>query len=388
MYKVLWIDDQHKDSEMVQFAIEADNEGLFLEGYSSFEEGFEALERRPENFDLILLDGLFFEKKGQVSGTEDESGIGMAIAKINELKSHKVFPWFVLSGKDKFTKGENSLLVANKAKCFDKTNPADVVQLFAQMKAAASEQPDAQLKYKYAHLLEVCSEQFLGTEHFVRLFGLIKHVESPDKLVNTEDMLNPIRKIMERMFTSMADRGIIPEAIISNKGWITGASLFLANKHPDYEHLSEIAPPLVSESIHRLLNIIQDASHGDGELRLKVDQYLKNAPSDYFYRSCVYLLFDLLLWFKALMEHNLDKDANKARWQNKGKIENWLTGTVTRIADNGWGTFQPENSDNTISIPPKMVTDYRLNENDSIKVLTRPSSDGTKTYILAISKES
>ncbi|MFN9111889.1 MAG: hypothetical protein ACK5XN_17635 [Bacteroidota bacterium] len=388
MYKVLWIDDQHKDSEMLQFAIEADNEGLFLEGYSSFEEGFEVLERKPEYFDLILLDGLFFEKKGQVSGTEDESGIGMAIARINELKSRKVFPWFVLSGKDKFTKGENSLLKANKARCFDKTNPTDVVQLFADMKAAAREQPDAQLKYKYAHLLEVCSEQFLGTEHFARLIALIKQVESADKLVNTEDLLNPIRKIIERVFTRMAENGIIPQAIIDNKGWINGASKFLANKHQEYEHVSEIAPPLVRESIHRLVNVIQDASHGEGELRLKVDQYLKNASSDYFHRSCVYLLFDLLLWFKAFIESNPDHESNKARWKDKVNSGDWITGTVSRIANDGWGTFQPENSNFPLSILPKMVIEHTLNANDSIKVLTEPSPDGTKTFIVSIRKES
>jgi len=301
MYKVLWIDDQYNDSEMIQFAIEAENEGLFLEGYSSFEEGFEVLESKVEHFDVILLDGLFFEKKGQEVGTEDELGIGMAIAKINELKNRKVFPWFVLSGKDKFTKGENSLLKANKAKCFDKTKPSDVVKLFEEMKLAASQQADAQLKFKYADLLEICSDELLGVEQFPRLFVLIKHIENFDKLVNTEDMLNPIRKIIERMFTIMADRDIIPKAIISNKGWINGASLFLANKHSDYAHVSEFVPPLVSENIHRLLNVIQDASHGEGELRLKVDQYLKNAQSDYMYRSCVYLLFDILLWFKHFM---------------------------------------------------------------------------------------
>jgi len=314
MYKVLWIDDQYKDAEMIQFAIEADNEGLILEGYPSFEEGFDALEKKLEHFDVILLDGLFFEKKDQEAGTEDESGIGMAIAKINELKSRKVFPWFVLSGKDKFTKGENSLLKANKAKCFDKTNPADVVKLFEEMKSAASQQPEAQLKHKYADLLEICFEELLGAEHFSRLFTLIKHIENVQKLSNTEDMLNPIRKIIERMFTRMADREIIPEAIISNKGWINGSSLFLANKHADYEHLAEIIPPLVSENVHRLLNIIQDASHGEGELKLKVDQYLKTAQSDFLYRSSVYLLFDLLLWFKEFMINNPDKDTNKARW--------------------------------------------------------------------------
>jgi hypothetical protein len=387
MYNVLWIDDQFNDPEMTAFAIDADNAGLLLEGYASFEEGFEALERKIDHFDVILLDGLFFEKKGQVVGTEDESGIGMAIAKINELKSRKVFPWFVLSGKDKFTKGENSLLKANKAKCFDKTNHADLVRLFEEMKLAAKQQPEAQLKYKYADLLEICSEELLGSEHFPRLLGLIKDIENKEMLVNTEDMLNPIRKIIERMFLVMAVRGIIPEAIISKKGWINGSSLFLAQKHSDYEYLFEVAPPLISENIHRLVNVIQDASHGEGELRLRVDQYLKNAQSDYFYRSCVYLLFDILIWFKHFMRNNDDINTNKARWNSKISDGDWIAGTVTRIADNGWGTFQPENDYATISIPPTMVSDYQLNENDSIKMITEPSPDGRRTFVKAISRE-
>ena len=339
MFKVLWIDDQYKDAEMIQFAIEADNEGLLLEGYPSFEEGFEALERKQEHFDVILLDGLFFEKKGQEVGTEDESGIGMAIARINELKSKKVFPWFVLSGKDKFTKGENSLLKANKARCFDKTNPSDVVRLFEEMKAAANQQPDAQLKHKYAQLLEVCSDQLLGPEHFSRLFAIIKHIENVEKLANTEDMLNPIRKIIERIFRRMGEQGIIPETIRANKGWINGSSLFLANKHSDYEHLSEITPPLISENIHRLLNIIQDASHGEGELKLKVDQYLKSAQSDYLYRSCVFLLFDLLIWFKEFMDNNGDIDTNKARWvkTNNTLKEEIFIGELRQ--DNEWNYY-------------------------------------------------
>lgn len=387
MYKVLWIDDQYKDPEMIPFNIEAENEGLVLDGYTSFEEGFEALERNLEHYDVILLDGLFFEKKGQEAGTEDESGIGMAIAKINELKAKKFFPWYVLSGKDKFTKGENSLLIANKAMCFDKTNPADIVRLFKEMKSAASEQPDAQLKYKYRDLLETCSSHLIGAENTSRLFTLIRHIENVEKLSNTEDMLNPIRKIIERIFMRMGEKGIIPEAILSNKGWINGSSIFLANRHSDYEHLSEIVPPVISENIHRLLNIIQDASHGDGDLRLKVDQYLKSAKSDYLYRSCIYLLFDLLLWFQDFISANDDNASNKARWKSKLTNGEWISGTVTRIADNGYGTFKPDNSHTTISILPQMVRDNRLNEDLAIKVITEPSSDGTKTYIKEISKE-
>jgi hypothetical protein len=226
----------------------------------------------------------------------------------------------------------------------------------------------------------------LGTEHFSRLFALIKHIENVEKLANTEDMLNPIRKTIERIFRRMAEQGIIPETILANKGWINGSSLFLANKHSDYEHLSEITPPLISENIYRLLNIIQDASHGEGELKLKVDQYLKSAQSDYLYRSCVFLLFDLLLWFKDFMGNNTDVAINKARWKSKVINGDWITGTVIRVAENGWGTFQPDNAHGTISIPPKMVSDNQLNETDSIKIIHEPSPDGTKTYIKAISR--
>jgi hypothetical protein len=317
MYRVLWIDDQFEDPEMIQFAIEAENDGLRLEGYTSFEEGFEALEKNLSLFDVILLDGLFFEKKSQVVGTEDESGLGMAIAKINEFKTKKVFPWFVLSGKDKFTKGENSLLKANRAQCFDKTNPSDVVKLFEQMKTAADNQVDSQLKFKYAAVLDSISDKYLGTSSFSRLFSIIKHIENVERLSNTEDMLNPLRKIVERMFSRLGKLGLIPEQIISNQGWVNGSSHFLSNRHSEYEHLSEFIPSLIGENIHRLLNITHDASHGEGNLKLKADQYIQSANSDYLYRSCIFLVFDILLWFKSFVDKNPDVEINKKLWREK-----------------------------------------------------------------------
>lgn len=320
MYRVLWVDDQHKDAGMIQFVIEAKNNGLILESYSSFEEGFDALERKIEHFDAILLDGLFFEKKGQESGTEDESGIGMAIAKINELKSRKIFPWFVLSGKDKFTKGENSLLKANKANCFDKTNPTDVVKLFEEMKTAARQQPEAQLKDRYHELLEICSDKIIGQAHFSRLFKLVKYVENGTKVEGGEDVLNAVRKIVEGLFNVLAQKQIIPNELVGEKGWINGSSLFLSDKHNDYVIQTEIIPPLVAFNIHRLLDIIQDGSHAYGELKYKVDKYMRDSQSDYFFRSTVFLSFDLLIWFKQFIENNTDKDTNKARWSKKNNV--------------------------------------------------------------------
>ena len=175
---VLWVDDQHDDPEMVPFILEAEGEGLILHGYASYEEAFEQLQDNLHFFDVILLDGLFFERKNQKKGTEDEAGIGMALAKINELKADKFFPWFVLSGKDSFTKEENSILKANKARCFDKTNPKDIVKLLIEIKRAAQNQPDVELKNKYLKVMQVCTPEYIGTKHSSRIFGMIKDLES------------------------------------------------------------------------------------------------------------------------------------------------------------------------------------------------------------------
>ena len=122
MIKVIWFDDQYKDLE--QFKIRAENQGFDLEGYESAEEGIKVLKKKYQAFDLILLDGLFYKNKGQEKGTVSVEGIGNVIREIHELRTKKIFPYFVLSGQDKFTKEENTLLKANSARCYDKKNPA------------------------------------------------------------------------------------------------------------------------------------------------------------------------------------------------------------------------------------------------------------------------
>ena len=393
MYKVLWIDDQHQDDEMIQFLIEAENNGLILEGYASFEEGFEILERNIEQFDVILLDGLFYEKKDQAKGTENVYGLGESINKINELKRKKVFPWFVLSGKDKFTKGDNDLLKANKVRCYDKTNPSDVEELLKTMRNAAKEQTEAELKYKYSDLLEVASDSFLGSDKFSRLFSLIKQVENKETINRTEDMLTPLRKFIENIFDKLSEIGIIPKAVIADIKKSKMSSLFLANKHSEYEHHEEFIPLLISENIHRLLNITNDGSHDYNDSQFKVDSYMKNKGDDNLYRSSVYLLFDILLWFKEFYKNNQDLELNKLKWRTKtisiesDSADNWISGTLIRIAENGFGTFKPDSGNYELSILPKDVNRYELKLDDKIEVTTKPSPDGEKTFIDKIRKD-
>ena len=371
MYRVLWIDDEHSDEELIPFIIEAKQKGFYLNGFPSYKEGFQVLEKNLELYDVILLDGMFFEKKDQEIGTEDESGIGMAIRKINQLSSKKAFPWFVLSGKDKFTKGENMLLKANKAQCFDKTNPLDVIQLFKEMKSAAENQPDFQLKHQYSNILKVCANKYIGANQFERLFSLVKDIENNDSIEKTGDLLNPIRKIIEALFVRLSELGIIPQEILDNKGWINSSSRFLANKHNDYIHTSELIHPLVVENIHSLLKITQDASHGTGNLTYRVDEYLQNSSTDFLYKSTIYLLFDILMWFKEFIDSNGDVETNKTLWRRRTPDDDWVEGEITNISENGWANFQPNNALWYAGIHPRIGAEHKLQVADQIKVKTR-----------------
>jgi hypothetical protein len=299
MYNVLWIDDQYKDPEMIQFAIEADNEGLALEGFSSFEEGFEALVRNLEHFDVILLDGLFFEKKGQETGTEDETGIGMAIAKINELKGRKVFSWFVLSGKDKFTKGENSLLKANKAKCFDKTNPDDVTRLFVEMKAAASQQKDAQIRHEHEEVFSIFTAGYLPSEVEIQVLDLIKD-DLPFTRVEIKSMLTNIRSIHESCILSLESIGVIPDStapLNSILKHLSGNKTAASNWQPTtYEYQNDAI-----ENLNKWLYF----TCGKYIHNLRDENYNGYMISKYAVESMRSGLLELLLWFRKTYKENI-----------------------------------------------------------------------------------
>ena len=72
-YNVLWIDDQFEDLQ--DFIINAEEGGILLDGYKSYEEGIEALEADLYRYDAVVVDARFFKGKEQGSGSEDLKGL-------------------------------------------------------------------------------------------------------------------------------------------------------------------------------------------------------------------------------------------------------------------------------------------------------------------------
>lgn len=384
MYNILWIDDEHED--YIPFKGQAKRNNISLIPFKSLNAGMDELKKNYSFYDGVLLDAKILEHEYDEPGTEDIKYVHRAKEQLDQLSEKKKFEVFVLTGQAEAF--GNKTFRDMYLKVYEKGVDDDITQLFSDLKDAASNLDDYQLKHQYNNILKICDDKYIGKNQFERVFSLIKDIDNKYGIEKTGDLLTPIRKIIEVLFCRLGELGIIPNEILDANGWINGSSRFLADKDDNYIHLSNFIHPLLSENIHRILKITQDASHGEGELKYRVDEYLQNNSCDFLYKSTVYLLFDILMWFKDFIDNNPDVDENRKLWKKKVIEEkDWILGCVIRIDENNWGIFQPINTTDEITIHWKMVVDKELEKGDYIKVITEPSPDGSKLHIKAISKD-
>ena len=384
-YNVLWIDDQHEFLSALHKT--AKDFGIELFPFKSMNGGVKELEKNISQFDAVLLDAKFFENEDDEPGSEDTKWVHMTKDKIRDLD--KSLSYFVLTGQaNTYASPEFNNAFPN---VFEKGRDKDEDKLFQMLVEACQNRELTKLKIKYPAPFAVCTEPYLGSKHFNRLLELILNIENPQDIKVAQDMLNPIRKIIEAIFAMLNEIGIIPDPIFHGDGWINGCRTFLANRHNEFKIEEGLIPPIISENFYRLLKITQDGSHNEGH-NLGVDAYMANCKNNYLYLSVVYLLLDILDWTKRFLDENPDKDKNLLKWNAKENTykanlnHSFMLGTVSSIKENGWGTFKPFNGEKTIGIPPTLVQANRLKEQETIEVLPMPSPDGTKTFIKEIKK--
>lgn len=391
IYKVLWFDDEFEKFETdIDIAFQQDVE---LIGFDNATTGLSELTNNYKFYDAVILDGLFYKDANQ-KGDADNKGFGEVAKTINNLKSQGIIiPWFIYSGQKSFVKEKNDFveLFADlnfcKGRVFDKNEDQDFDELLEEIKLASNQIESTKLRQQYANVFEVCTNDYLGVRLSAKLLNVLESLETKNQIISVEDLFTPLRKILEAVFVKMSDFNLLPKQIIENRGWINGSSLFLANKHSDYNHKVEFIDPLIAHTIHKLLDVIQDASHSEGGLKLKVDDYIRESSSDYLYRSCVYQTLEIICWFQRLKDKYPDLEENKKLWDengaNKGDNEAVLDGIIEQDEKGNYycgnSVFQYkkvhnkvevgskikitktiENTSSTISIYPNFIVGFEL----------------------------
>ena len=309
-YKVLWFDDEFDSLDIIKE--KGKLKGIQLNGFKNAKEGIEELMNRIEDYDAVIVDGKFYEKPGQTGDALGDHALFNVGVALESLQDRKKIPWFILSGQISFTKEKNRYAEGFKNnKVYDKTIESDIEELWKDIKSEADQQVETQIRHKYHRVFEVCSEKYIGEETGRKLFNAITIIESDSDTLNTEDFFNSVRKVIEKLFIGFNRIGVLPEEIINKSGWLNNSSKFLCNTHPLYKLNKEVLHPTISFSLKNIMQIIQDASHTEGTLTLRIDEHVSSLSTPYLYKSIVLQLLDILLWFKAFSDTHPDRESNR-----------------------------------------------------------------------------
>ena len=315
IYTILWIDDEHEKLDSIKRT--AIDFNIQFNAFKSLTAGLDELEKNYDNYDGVLLDAKFYEREDDVPGSEDRDNSIEAKSRIDQLD--KKFDIHVFTGQSEAF-GDGTYKKFFK-KIFRKGVDQDEEKLFESLRLSAAAHKDNQLKHQYKDVFQVATDAYLGKDLQASLIQIAQALVPENKLKFTPEHLTAIRKIIETLIHKLAQLNLIPPAIAQKSGWISGASLFISNKHKDYQHTQTYFHPLIAHTFHRLLDVLQDGSHSQGELKLKVDEYLKNTPSQYLIQACVFQLFELLVWAKSFMDSYPNQLNNQSLWELKNNPE-------------------------------------------------------------------
>lgn len=309
-YKVIWFDDEYETLNVI--FENAALAGIQLIGFNNAKTGIDELRENYETYDAVIADGLFFKNPGQKGNAVQSTALSEVAQELDKLRYKKIMPMFILSGQSSFTKDIHPFAEAyTNSVVYNKLVPGNVEKLFDDLKREVDKQPDTQIRHKYQDAFKVCTDEYLGPEISKSLLNLLKIVEG--KIVDpiTEDKISALRKILEKLFQGLNDLNIIPIEIWNGSGRMNQISRFLSGNHKQFYLNSQVLPPVIAFMIRSLTEFVQDGSHLGNDLRLKVDDFIKHQPTGYLFKSLVFQLLEIIIWFKSFCDNNQNLEANR-----------------------------------------------------------------------------
>lgn len=282
-YNILWIDDEYeKLSDTMELAEVL--HGFQITKCRFAKEGMRIFEQNLEKWSAVILDAkVLMESLDEVA---DLKGLRYSRDRINELKSKRYVPMFVLTGAPDVISNELFEMMVDKYY----TKGDDEEQLFADVKRAADNQIETQIRAKYADALSVFPE--IEQE----LIQILRALEEDD--TKNSSTLNNIRKMLEFLASTFYQRGLIEKQF-------TGSNLAECSRDLGSSELRDIVPGYIQRSFHLCCDLSNEGSH-----REKFDQRIKIGEAPYAVKSTIYCLLNILQWCKNVV--CLDAEVLKA----------------------------------------------------------------------------
>lgn len=297
VYNIIWIDDDIDSflGEKVKGSLEG--KGFHFLGIArTYGEFVSLMEMFSDRVDAVITDANFNVSSLAPKSEKDLSGLEKVRESIAFYNSKRDIPFYLCTGRgpvlaEKYEDGQLDYFYVNH-RYFSKSQLSKMFEKI-KMDIEHINSPSFRIRKKYAKELKAAS--LIESNEACLMNALL--YESSENWKNTEDFFNPLRKIVERILEECKKKQIVPQNVT-----LSGWKRFLENKDSIFclkNPEEEIMPKPLVHSLVFLIPIIQDGSHGDGDLNLGVDSYVRSTKDINLFRSSLFITMDLCLWFES-----------------------------------------------------------------------------------------
>ncbi len=294
MIQVLWIDDECKNSlgeyteEGRSFVESAYDNNIQINGVTSYDEGLMEIRNNPHNYIAVILD----IRNQSVSEGNPADGFMATKDAIRDFHRdwHQQEPYiYVLSGEKQY-QSQDTLIRKEEHQTkavYEKHKKEDCDQLFNDIRKVEYVSSLYKCQCEYNDILEAIN-QLCGKDEYTRVLHLIVEILSEGHDKNA-DLINSMRKVLESLRDVLKNNNFEYFQNGSKDDSLNQLSIFIGNQ-------KDTIPIYIRRAFHTVVNITQEGSHMLG--KDSVDDAISSGQAPYLLRSCLFELFNIILWVK------------------------------------------------------------------------------------------
>jgi len=305
--KVVLLDDE-EDEFIRDFRQSArTNRVMIEEQFKNAKDGIKYIKENYSDIDAIIIDGFFLAHKDS-SKKKNKQALKQTIDTLKELllRDGISIPYCILTGYLGDLQ-EDSLLL--DAQVFKKG--ADDTKLFDYLIKKVAENEDYQIKANFSEIFELFDRNLLPNDKKQDLVEVLKKIDSKAKY-NQDDAFTPLRKMYEAFVKCFYEEAfsynkyqdyVHQELFNGNQVNIKGSWFYFSGKPVKWSGKTKISareksvwPEHIKNITSGFVDLIQTESHDYEE-----------DVTHYAYKSAVYALLELLIWYKNFCITNFNR---------------------------------------------------------------------------------
>lgn len=295
-YNVIWIDDEWE--KQLEFKDDCEDLGIHLRGFSYQKAGMDELDKHPNSWDAVILDGEIKDK----SDHEEPSTKGLlnALMHLASLPANRQIPRFISTGKDKVK--DNEMLKDEVIYIKD----IDDEKLIDDIRTTIDNIERFRVKILYKEVIDFlgCINQEIS-DSIICIFEKIHYPDS-DASFDSKLYYNQIRQALECIFIKAKDKGIIPiECFNGDRPNIDQCYRYLVGD-PAYhagvrygQQGERVVPEYIEDMMSMIKNLGNEFSHPN-----------ENTKTHYLLFSLAFHLYEIAVWMFRYIEEHPDKNEN------------------------------------------------------------------------------